>query len=35
MREDAILSPSQVGQYLKNMMDRDHLLSRLLVRGEL
>lgn len=35
MREDAILTPSQVGQYLKNMMDRDHLLSRLLVRGEL
>ena len=35
MREDAILSPSQVGQYLKSMMDRDHLLSRLLVRGEL
>ena len=35
MREAAILSPSQVGQYLKNMMDRDHLLSRLLVRGEL
>ena len=29
MREDAILSPSQVGQYLKSMMDRDHLLSRL------
>ena len=35
MREDAILSPGQVGQYLKTMMDRDHLLSRLLVRGEL
>lgn len=35
MREDTILTPSQVGQYLKNMMDRDHLLSRLLVRGEL
>lgn len=35
MREDAILTPSQVGQYLKNMMDRDMLLSRLLVRGEL
>ena len=35
MREDAILSPSQVGQYLKSMMDRDHQLSRLLVRGEL
>lgn len=35
MREDAILTPSQVGQYLKTMMDRDALLSRLLVRGEL
>ena len=35
MREDAILTPSQVGQYLKNMMDRDRLLSQLLVRGEL
>lgn len=35
MREDTILTPSQVGQYLKTMMDRDHLLSRLLVRGEL
>lgn len=35
MREDAILTPSQVGQYLKNIMDRDHLLSHLLVRGEL
>ena len=35
MREDAILTPSQVGQYLKSMMDRDRLLSGLLVRGEL
>lgn len=35
MREDAILTPSQVGQYLKTMMDRDRLLSGLLVRGEL
>ena len=35
MNENPILSPSQVGQYLKNMMDRDRLLSRLLVRGEL
>ncbi|WP_251318099.1 exodeoxyribonuclease VII large subunit [Flintibacter muris] len=35
MREDTILTPSQVGQYLKNMMDRDRLLSGLLVRGEL
>lgn len=35
MSESAILTPGQVGQYLKNMMDRDRLLSRLLVRGEL
>ena len=35
MRESAILTPSQVGQYLKNMMDRDRLLSGLMVRGEL
>lgn len=35
MREDAILTPGQVGQYLKNLMDRDRLLSGLLVRGEL
>ena len=35
MKGDAILTPSQVGQYLKTVMDRDHLLSRLLVRGEL
>lgn len=35
MREETILTPSQVGQYLKNMMDRDFLLSRILIRGEL
>ena len=35
MRENAILTPGQVGQYLKSMMDRDRLLSQLLVRGEL
>ncbi len=35
MREPSILTPSQVGQYLKGMMDRDRLLSGLLVRGEL
>ena len=35
MREETILTPSQVGKYLKGMMDRDYLLSRLLVRGEL
>ena len=35
MKEDSVLTPSQVGQYLKNMMDRDRLLSHLLVCGEL
>lgn len=36
MRQEAsILSPSQVGQYIKGFMDRDRLLSGLLVRGEL
>ena len=35
MREDVILTPSQVGQYLKTMLERDRLLSNLLVRGEL
>ena len=35
MRESTILTPGQVGQYLKSMMDRDRLLSSLLVRGEL
>lgn len=35
MREDVVLTPGQVGQYLKGIMDRDRLLSQLLVRGEL
>lgn len=35
MKENPILTPSQVGQYLKGMMERDWLLSRLMVRGEL
>ncbi len=36
MREDAnILSPSQVSGYIKNWMDRDRLLSGLLIQGEL
>lgn len=30
-----ILSPSQVSQYIKGFMDRDRMLSGLLVRGEL
>lgn len=34
MRQEAsILTPSQVGQYIKGFMDRDRLLSGLLVRG--
>ena len=33
--ETAVLTPGQVGQYLKNLMDRDRLLSGLLVRGEI
>ena len=35
MREQAVLSPSQVGQYLKGLMDRDRLLANILVRGEI
>ena len=30
-----ILTPTQVGQYIKGFMDRDRLLSGLMVRGEL
>ena len=33
MREETILSPSQVSGYIKSWMDRDRLLSGLLVRG--
>ena len=33
--ESTILSPTQVGLYLKGMMERDSLLSGLLVRGEI
>ena len=33
--EAAVLSPTQVGQYIKSFMDRDRVLSGLLVRGEL
>ena len=36
MRQDqTILTPTQVGQYIKGFMDRDRLLSGLMVRGEL
>lgn len=36
MREaPSILTPSQVGQYIKGFMDRDRVLSGLLVRGEI
>ena len=30
-----VLTPSQVGQYIKGFMDRDEILSGLLVRGEI
>ena len=30
-----VLTPSQVGQYIKGFMDRDRVLSGLLVRGEI
>ena len=33
--ENTILSPSQVGLYLKGMMERDRLLSGIMVRGEI
>ena len=33
--EHTVLTPGQVGQYLKNLMDRDRLLSGLLIRGEI
>lgn len=33
--EPTILTPTQVGQYIKSFMDRDRVLSGLLVRGEI
>lgn len=33
--EQTILTPTQVGQYIKGFMDRDRVLSGLLVRGEI
>ena len=33
--ENTVLSPSQVGLYLKGMMERDRLLSGIMVRGEI
>ena len=33
--ERTVLTPGQVGLYLKNLMDRDRVLSGLLVRGEI
>ena len=33
--ENTILSPTQVGMYLKGMMERDRLLSGIMVRGEI
>ena len=35
MRENGVLTPSQVSGYIKSWMDRDRLLSGVLVRGEL
>ena len=35
MREDVVLTPGQVGQYLRSLLERDRLLSSLMVRGEL
>ena len=33
--ETTILTPTQVGQYIKSFMDRDRVLSGLMVRGEI
>ncbi len=33
--EPSVLTPTQVGQYIKQFMDRDRVLSALLVRGEI
>jgi len=33
--EQAVLTPAQVGQYIKQFMDRDRILSGLMVRGEI
>ena len=33
--EQNILTPGQLGRYLKALMDKDRLLSRLMVRGEI
>lgn len=33
--ETSILTPTQVGQYIKGFMDRDRVLSGLMVRGEI
>ena len=35
MDQRPVLTPSQVGQYIKGFMDRDRVLSGLLVRGEI
>ncbi len=34
MMEQTVFTPSQVGQYIKSFMDRDRVLSGILVRGE-
>lgn len=33
--QSSVLTPSQVGQYLKGVMERDRLLSNILVQGEI
>lgn len=33
--QPAVLTPAQVGQYIKQLMDRDRILSGLMVRGEI
>ena len=35
MKQENILTPTQVNQYIKGLMDRDRLLTGLLVQGEL
>ena len=34
-QESSVLSPTQVGMYIKSVMERDRLLSGILVRGEI
>ena len=34
-QEPSVLSPTQVGMYIKSVMERDRLLSGIMVRGEI